>query len=164
MSSLTDKLSPDVPGEQESADLCIICEGDADQVILSKLVKRLLAENSLAYDVRILTAYGKLVIPRIVRAAERHLQPKALAVVINSTGNLSKVLKDFRKELDLDKYWVIIAKPNVESWVTNGGGNGIDDVEQFVKLAGKADLGQIESAHPEFHTLKQAVTNIHLPQ
>jgi len=144
--------------------LCIICEGDADQVILSKLVKRLLAEDSLKYDVRILTAYGKLVIPRIVRAAERHLHSKALAIVINSNGNPSKVLKDLRTELDLDKYWVIIAKPNVESWVTNGRSKEIDSLEQFVKLAGKADLGQIENAHPEFHTLKQAVTNIHLPQ
>ena len=161
---MNDKLKPEVPEEQDSSDLCIICEGDADQVILSNLVKRLLAENSLEYDVRILTAYGKFIIPGIVRAAERHLQPKALAVVINSNGNLSKVLKHFRKELDLNKYWVIIAKPNVESWVTNGRSKGIDDLGQFVKLAGKADLGQIENAHPEFQTLKQAVTNIHLPQ
>ena len=82
----------------------------------------------------------------------------------NSDGHPSKVRRGLRKHLELDKYWLIIAKPNVESWLTNGRHKGIDRLQQFVKLAGNANLEQIENAHPEFQTLKEAVTNIHLPQ
>ena len=81
-----------------------------------------------------------------------------------SDGHPCKVRRSLRKHLDLDKYWLIIAEPNVESWVTNGRHKRIDSRERFVKLAGNADLEQIEDGHPEFQTLKEAVTNIHLPQ
>jgi predicted ATP-dependent endonuclease of OLD family len=150
--------------EHEFPDLCIICEGEADRLILSHLVKRLLAANSLKRRVEILAAHGKLVIPRMVHAVEARMPSDSLAIVVDSDGSPSKARQTLRKHLDLNKYWVIMAEPNVESWVAAGRKSGTVGWENFDKLAKDADLTQIESTHPEFQTLREAVTSFPVPQ
>jgi hypothetical protein len=145
-------------------DLCIICEGESDRVILSELTKRLLAGGAIKRRVEIRVAHGKMVIPRVVRALESRFSPDQLAIVVDSDGDLLGTRRLFKDKLKLNEYWLIIADPSVESWIVQNELGRDKAVEGLRKLAMNANLRRIGLSHPEFKELEEVVTSFPLPQ
>jgi len=144
-------------------DLCIVCEGERDRAILAVLVDRLLRLNSISRRVEILVANGKVVVPRLVQAAEARFSPDSLVVVVDSDGRPRAVRKMLERSFRGREHWIVIAHPNVESWVTAGRFRNFhsDDLQN---AATRANLTWIETQHPEFRLLREALTSFPLPQ
>jgi len=140
-------------------DLCIVCEGEQDRVILAELTSRVLRYHSIGRRVQILVANGKLVIPRLVQAAAVHFSPDSLVVVVDSDGRPRVTRKMLERSFGGSGYWIVIAHPNLESWVISGRFRELS-LEYLRAAAANADLSAIETQHPEFRVFRDAVTSL----
>jgi hypothetical protein len=143
----------------------IVCEGETDKVILAHLVQRLLSTKFIERRVEIVPAQGKAIIPRMVRALEARLSPPSIAIVIDSDGNKARTWSTVGTKLPKNKYSIVMAHPNVESWVTTGGSKPRMQPATFTlaHLAEIVDLAALQQLHPEFSDLVIAVTTVRHP-
>lgn len=144
-------------------DLCIVCEGERDRVVLAEIAARLLNAEFIKRRLEIVVANGKIVIPRLVQAAEARFSPDSLIVVVDSDGRPAATKSKIRRSLSGDEPWIVVADPDLESWVVAGRGRKLGP-DQLRVAAAQADLSRIESRHPEFRTFREAVTSFPLAQ
>jgi hypothetical protein len=104
--------------------------------------------NSISRRLDIVVANGKVVIPRVVQAVEPQFPPDSVIVVADSDGRAAATRRMLEGALGGFDHWLVIANPNVESWVT--GRMGRFHPEDLRKAATQADLRSIEARHPEF--------------
>lgn len=110
----------------------------------------------------IVVANGKVVIPRVVQAVERQFPPDSVIVVADSDGRADSTRRMLEKSLGGPDHWLVIAHPNVESWITGRVGRlGPEDLRS---VATQADLRSIEARHPEFKLFREALISIPLPR
>jgi hypothetical protein len=141
---------------------CIVCEGERDRIVLAELAARVLRVNSISRQLEIFVANGKIVIPRLVQAAEAHFPPNSVIVVVDSEGHLDATRRMLERSLPNNEPWIVIANPYVESWITDRPGKLHPD--NLRDAAAQADLSWIEARHPEFRVLREAVTSLPLPR
>jgi hypothetical protein len=143
--------------------LLVVCEGDVEKIILAHLVQRLLLENSIRREIEIIPAYGKAVIPRMVRAIEARLGLHSIVIVINSDGNEPRTWATLRTKLPWENYSLVIARPNVDSWVSPESQKGkYARRPDAAEMAKTVNLHLLEQLHPEFEKLRIAVTTPYL--
>jgi hypothetical protein len=118
--------------------------------------------NSISRRVDIVVANGKVVIPRLVQALEPQYPPDSVIVVVDSEGRVDSTRRMLARSLGGSEPWVVIANPNVESWVI--GRHGRLHPDDLRDSATQADLQWIETRHPEFKDFREAVTSIPLPR
>lgn len=136
-------------------DLGLVCEGEADRIVLAELISRLLLLSSIRRRVQIFVANGKLVIPRMARAVEHRFAHGSLIVVVDSDGKLRSTQKILERSLQAIDCWKVVANPSVVSWVASGAGKV--SPEFLAGAASRIDLAQIEVLHPEFAVFVEAL-------
>jgi Overcoming lysogenization defect protein-like, TOPRIM domain len=141
--------------------LRIVCEGEVDKIILAHLAQRLLVESSIQREVEIIPANGKAVIPRMVHAIEARLGPQSTLIVVDSDGNEARTWATLRTKLPWEKYSLVIAHPDVESWVFPESQAHKHAVSAAAaQMAQTINLRTLESLHPEFAKFRIAVTTL----
>jgi predicted ATP-dependent endonuclease of OLD family len=133
----------------------LVCEGETDKVILSRLAIQILSEHGVKKDIEVIPAYGRGIIPRMLRALEARYAKVPIVVVVDSEGNEAKVRAEFRTKANWHRHSLVIANPSVESW--------IHDAKKSGKSGGRhpegnpVDLHSIERTHPEFKDFTAAM-------
>jgi hypothetical protein len=106
---------PVTPG---TADLLIVCEGDTDRVIISTLAERILASTGSARSIKILTAMGKMTIPRVTKALWNtfHSDPRLLIVADGDNDPIGTAAM-LANGLDFVEWVAAIPNPSIETWL-----------------------------------------------
>jgi hypothetical protein len=139
---------------------CIVCEGERDRIVLAELAARVLRVHSISRQLEIFVANGKIVVPRLVQAAEAHFPPDAVIVVVDSEGHPDATKRMLERTLTNHETWIVVANPHVESWITDRPGRL--PPENLRDVAARADLSWIESEHPEFQDFREALVSLPL--
>jgi hypothetical protein len=139
---------------------CIVCEGERDRIVLAELAARVLRVHSISRQLEIFVANGKIVIPRLVQAAEVHFPPDAVIVVVDSEGHVDATKRMLDRALANSDTWIVVANPHVESWITDRPGRF--PPQNLRDAAAKTDLTWIESERPEFRVFREALVSLPL--
>lgn len=133
----------------------LVCEGEIDKVILSRLVARILSERRVTKDIEVIPSYGRGIIPRMLKALEARYGGVSIVVVVDSDGNEAKVRAEFRTKVNWNQHSLIIANPSVESWLSDTQTRG--KIDEIYADANHVDLSSIERRHPEFKKFIAAI-------
>jgi len=97
--------------------IAMICEGQSDRVILTRLSQRILAEQTVTANVRVLAAQGKLAIARVANAVFPLLPNDArLIVVVDGDGDRFGTEKTMSEEIQIPCD-VVVVEPEIEAWL-----------------------------------------------
>jgi len=106
------------PAQPAAVDLLIVCEGDSDRVIITTLAERILASAGSSRSIKILTAMGKMTIPRVANALWNtyHSQSKMLIVTDgdDDPGGTSAMLTN---GLEFSDWVAALPNPSIETWL-----------------------------------------------
>jgi hypothetical protein len=101
----------------EPSDLTIICEGNADQIVIDALAKQILDGVTSKPSIKIIVALGKYSIPKIANGLRsRHPSTKVL-IVMDGDGDPQGSLDMLRKGLAFGDWVAAIPNPSIESWL-----------------------------------------------
>ncbi len=105
--------------KRDEADLLIVCEGDSDRVVISLLAKRILAAAGSARSIKILTAMGKMTIPRVTNALWNtfHSESKVL-IVVDGDNDLPGTTSMLVSGLEFPDWIAAIPNPSIETWLS----------------------------------------------
>ena len=126
----------------------IVCEGDTDRLILSRLAARFFAETGIQKEIEVLPAYGRGVIPRMMKALEARYGARRILAVVDSDGNPAKVRAEFRTKADWRKHKLIVADPGVTSWIRAGKLSGVEN--DIALLIQRTNLEKLEATRSDF--------------
>lgn len=106
------------PAQPATADLLIVCEGDSDRVVISTLAERILASAGSTRSIKILTAMGKVTIPRVANAMWNnfHTESKVL-IVVDGDGDPVGTNSMLSKGLQFEDWIAAIPNPSIEIWL-----------------------------------------------
>ncbi|MUZ65681.1 restriction endonuclease [Agrobacterium vitis] len=106
------------PAEPAAADLLIVCEGDADRVVIATLAERILAQAGSGRSIKILTAMGKLIIPRVANALWNTFDSHSKVLIVtdgdNDPAGTSTMLTN---GLEFNDWIAAIPNPSIETWL-----------------------------------------------
>lgn len=149
--------------EKESADLLIVCEGDADRVIISVLAERILASASSARSIKILTAMGKMSIPRVANALWNtfHSESRVL-IVVDGDNDIHRTESMLASGLEFQDWVTAIPNPSIEKWldldIATLRRNGLKDrIEQSRLAAEQLNIEMLRSKDVEFAKFCKAI-------
>ncbi|MDE1992622.1 MAG: hypothetical protein KGI75_08960 [Rhizobiaceae bacterium] len=106
------------PAQPAAADLLIVCEGDSDRVVIATLAERILAAAGSRRSIKILTAMGKVTIPRVANAMWNtfHSESKVL-IVVDGDDDPTGTASMLGKGLEFEDWIAAIPNPSIESWL-----------------------------------------------
>ncbi|MBB5064918.1 TOPRIM nucleotidyl transferase/hydrolase domain-containing protein [Granulicella mallensis] len=106
------------PAAPASADLLIVCEGDSDRVIISTFAERILARAESPRSIKILTAMGKVTIPRVANALWNtfHSESKLLIVTDGDNDPVGTATM-LANGLEFADWVSAIPNPTIETWL-----------------------------------------------
>lgn len=149
------------PVQPDSADLLIVCEGDSDRVVISTLAERILAAAGSSRSIKILTAMGKVTIPRVANALWNtfHTESKVL-IVVDGDDDPIGTNSMLGKGLEFENWIAAIPNPSIETWL------GLDaadlrrrgrKIEQSRKAAEVLDIDALLVRDEEFAKFHRAI-------
>ncbi|WP_323778708.1 restriction endonuclease [Leisingera sp.] len=106
------------PAQPAAADLLIVCEGDSDRVAIATLAERILAAGGSRRSIKILTAMGKMTIPRVANAMWNtfHSEAKAL-IVVDGDSDPTGTVSMLDKGLEFEEWIAAVPNPSIETWL-----------------------------------------------
>lgn len=109
------------PVQPAVADLLVVCEGESDRVVIATLVERILVTANSRRSIKIITAMGKLSIPRVANAlwSTFHSGSKVL-IVTDSDGDPDGTVAMLRHGLEFPDWVASIPNPSIETWIDLG--------------------------------------------
>lgn len=128
------------PAQSVAADLLIVCEGDSDRVVIATLAERILAAAGSRRSIKILTAMGKVTIPRVANAMWKTLysQPKVL-IVVDGDNDPDGTASMLGNGLEFRDWIAAIPNPSIETWLDL-------DVETLRRRGWKSRIDQFRKA------------------
>jgi len=142
---------PAQPDQRTAGDLLIVCEGDSDRVIITTLVERILTIAESGRSIKIITAMGKLTIPRVANALKSNFHPDSrMLIVVDGDDDPVGTAAMLTNGMESENWISCIPNPSIESWL------GLDR-ESFRRTGGKQRLEKYRHAadHLDFEALKQ---------
>lgn len=157
---VTDRVLATQPVHTTSADLLIVCEGDSDREVIAILVERILADARSSRSIKIVTAMGKLTIPRVANALRNTLQSESKVLIV--TDGDSDPLGTFSmlsSGLEFKDWVASIPNPSIETWLgldlellrRRGGRYRIEQSRQAAYQLNIADLKTKDKEFSRFH-------------
>ena len=148
--------------------IVMICEGQTDRVILTRFSQRILEEETVTANVRVLAAQGKLAIARVASAVSP-LLPKdsRLIVVVDGDGDRVGTEQTMLEEIQIPCD-IVVVEPEIEAWLVpdfaapkaeirrRSRKEGKEYLTYLVKAAEQVDLQRLlaqDSNFREFHGL-----------
>jgi hypothetical protein len=106
------------PAEPSTADLLIVCEGDSDRVVIAILAERILARARSSRSIKILTAMGKITIPRVANAMwNTFLSRSKVLIVVDGDDDPVGTATMLGNNLDFQDWTAAIPTPSIEAWL-----------------------------------------------
>ena len=137
--------------EPATADLLIVCEGDTDRLVIAVLAERILAAAGSKRSIKILTAMGKMTIPRVTNALRNtyHSESKIL-IVTDGDNDPTGTETMLRNGLDFREWVAVIPNPSIEVWL------GLDiDRLRISGARRRLEQSQLAAASLDIDALKQ---------
>jgi hypothetical protein len=107
-----------LPHEPATADLLIVCEGDPDRVVIATLAERILAAASSSRSIKILTAMGKITIPRVANAMRNTFYSKSkVLIVADGDDDPAGTVTMLSNGLEFSEWVAAIPNPSIETWL-----------------------------------------------
>lgn len=101
-----------------TADLLIVCEGDSDRVAIAVLAERILAAAGSSRSIKILTAMGKLAIPKVANALWNTFDTKSKVLIVADADNdPSGTAAMLANGLEFEEWVAAIPNPSIETWL-----------------------------------------------
>ncbi|AWG32168.1 restriction endonuclease [Burkholderia cenocepacia] len=101
------------------SDLLIVCEGESDRVVIAVLVKRILAEAGSDRSVKIMTALGKLTIPRVANALrDMFSEQSQMLIVVDGDNDPLGTEEMLSRGMEFENWSVSIPNPSIETWLS----------------------------------------------
>jgi hypothetical protein len=101
-----------------TADLLIVCEGDSDRVAIAVLAERILADAGSSRSIKILTAMGKLAIPKVANALWNTFDTKSKVLIVTDADNdPSGTAAMLANGLEFEDWIAAIPNPSIETWL-----------------------------------------------
>ena len=106
------------PAEPADADLLIVSEGDSDRVVIATLAERILASAGSGRSIKILSAMGKVTIPRVANALwdTFHSESKVL-IVVDGDNEPAGTAAMLANGLEFGDWVAAIPNPSIETWL-----------------------------------------------
>ena len=101
-----------------TADLLIVCEGDSDRTAIAVLAERILAAAGSSRSIKILTAMGKITIPKVANALWNtfHTESKML-IVTDADSDPVGTATMLTNGLEFNEWVAAIPNPSIEIWL-----------------------------------------------
>ena len=97
--------------------IAIICEGQADRVILTRFSQRILEEQAVTANVMVLPAQGKFATSRVANALSPLLpNGSRLIVVVDGDGDRGRTVQTMSREIQVPCD-VVVVEPTIEAWL-----------------------------------------------
>lgn len=97
--------------------IAIICEGQADRVILTRFSQRILEEQAVTANVIVLPAQGKFATSRVANALSPLLSNGSrLIVVVDGDGDRGRTVQTMSREIQVPCD-VVVVEPTIEAWL-----------------------------------------------
>ncbi|MBL5864353.1 restriction endonuclease [Serratia fonticola] len=131
---------PAAPLRSSVGELLIVCEGDSDRVIITTLVERILSTASSGRSIKIMTAMGKIAIPRIANALRSNFHPDSrMLIVTDGDEDPVGTAAMLASGIEFENWIACIPNPSIETWL------GLDR-EGFRRVGGKLRLEKYRHA------------------
>lgn len=153
------------PVPEQPADLLIVCEGNADRAVIGVLAKRILNETGSSRSIKILTAMGKIAIPKVANAMWNTLRSDSKMLIVTDADNdPSGTAAMLANGLEFAEWVAAIPNPNMEAWL------GVN--VQYVRRSGQSrasitkaaaetlDMIQLRKRDPEFVRFYDAIAGV----
>lgn len=147
-------------------DLVIVCEGDFDRELLANLVQRILKNASTTKRIQLISALGKVSVPRVANSILLARPDVKVLAVVDGDGDIQGSELMLRTIIESDNWTPIIINPAIESWL----GSTVEEmtrqrrrgglVEHYAKAIEAIDLQGLRSTDPAFETLYQEVSSL----
>lgn len=114
-----DRMTDRVLGRagESSADLIIVCEGDADREVLAHLAQRILENSPSSKKIEVISALGKVGVPKIVNSLLMN-QPKVRVLAVVDSDDDIEGTRSMLESIITSPNWVpIIIHPRIEQWL-----------------------------------------------
>ena len=102
---------------EKSSDLVVICEGATDRELIGLLATKILNKYGLAKKVNIVTAIGKMAIPRVANATSNIKTNSPVLIIIDSDGDLDKTREMLNRGVELNNWKYSVPDPAIEEWL-----------------------------------------------
>lgn len=155
---------------EPSGQLVIVCEGHFDSLIVHRLADRILKENGLIAQIKVLRAGGKQNLPRVANLFAATSTSATVVVVADTDGDIEATQRLIREGLTYDRFCLITPDPSIESWLFKGdkmaaaaarAPQPVDRVRRSFKKAEEQldalDLVKLRSADDQFARFWEAV-------
>lgn len=105
-------------GASPSDDLIVICEGESDRELISAFARRLLVQSNARRTIKIITAQGKLSIPRVANAVHTSLGNRSsFLIVVDGDGDRQQTQEMLEHGIGFSGWRAAIPDPSIESWL-----------------------------------------------
>lgn len=160
---VTDRVLATQPAEPAAADLLIVCEGDSDREVIAILAERILASAGSGRSIKIMTAMGKLTIPRVANALRSTFHTEAqVLIVTDGDGDPAGTATMLSNGLEFENWVASIPNPSIETWL------GLDPeilrrrggkfrIEQSRQAAKQVDISELQTRDKEFGRFHEIV-------
>lgn len=151
------------PVEQAKADLLIVCEGDSDRIIISVLAERILANAHSERSIKILTAMGKMTIPRVTNALWNTFHSESNVLIVTDGDNdPAGTAAMLANGLEFSEWVAAIPNPSIETWlnldVDTIRRRGIKHrVESSRQVAEQLDIEALRARDEQFRKFYEAI-------
>tara|TARA_R110002020_G_scaffold50791_2_gene143673 strand:- start:11331 stop:12377 length:1047 start_codon:yes stop_codon:yes gene_type:complete len=106
------------PVPQVSADLLIVCEGNNDRAAIAVLAERILAAAGSSRSIKILTAMGKLTIPKVANALWNTFSTDSkVLIVTDGDRDPDGTAAMLERGLEFSEWEAVIPNPSIETWL-----------------------------------------------
>lgn len=100
-----------------SADLIIVCEGDADREVLAHLAQRILEHSPSPKKIEVISALGKIGVPKIVNSLLMS-QPEVRVLAVVDSDNDIEGTRSMLDNIITSTNWApIIIHPGLQQWL-----------------------------------------------
>jgi len=160
---VTDQVLVTQPAHPAAADLLIVCEGESDRVVIATLAERILATAGSGRSIKIMTAMGKLAIPRVANALRSTFHPESkVLIVADSDGDPIGTTEMLSNGLEFSDWLASIPNPSIEAWLDvtlsdlrRRGGKF--RIEQYRQAAHQVDIAALTQQDEEFKRFHSAI-------
>ncbi|GAB3666788.1 restriction endonuclease [Ramlibacter alkalitolerans] len=145
-------------------DLLIVCEAESDRRVIATLTERILAGARSRRSIKIVTAMGKLTIPRVANSLWNAFHsvagmPKVL-IVADADGDPTGTATMLSKGLEFDEWVASLPNPSIESWLELNflyRGQGNHRLEAMQQAAEQLDIAALRLKDEQFRRFHDVV-------
>lgn len=158
----TNRIMEVKPAHKSNPDLVVVCEGDTDRMILIGLADRILTENKVHRQVRIVTAMGKRSVARVTRTFQYHYPANTRTLlIVDGDGDQEGAQELLQDNVSIQNWTYAIPDPGIEAWFGDFDlkalrqrrqTNGMGELDEFEKAIRELDLIRLKSTDRSFET------------